>query len=311
MSAFSAVSRETPIIAFVNPLASGARAVSYVPQIQKVFSSRQLPVEFIFTESTNDLESRAREAIAKDCRMLLAMGGDGTFQGLANAAFGSNVVVGILPTGGGNDFAHAIGIPRNPVQAARAILSARPQAIDLLRARTGDGRERLYVGGGGIGLDAEAAVHASTTYRHLRGRLRYVAAALRAFREFEPLTVRAEFPGTDWRPIQGRALLAAALNTPTYGAGIRLAPDARIDDGLLATALVNDLNALEVAALLPRLVVRGDVPDSRVQRVSARRVRFSADRQCLFHGDGEVLGPTPVEVEVLPDAIRVLVPATI
>jgi diacylglycerol kinase (ATP) len=138
--------------------------------------------------------------------------------------------------------------------------------------------------------------------------LRYVAAALRAFSEFVPLTVRAEFPDGGSPPIEDKVLLAAVLNTPTYGGGIRLAAMAKIDDGLLNAILVKDLSALQVLALVPRLMTTGDLPESHLRRVRAKRVRLAANRPCLFHGDGEILGPAPVEIEVLPRAIRILAP---
>jgi diacylglycerol kinase (ATP) len=248
------------------------------------------------------------------------MGGDGTFQALANAAVSAactDLVLGVLPCGGGNDFAAALAIPRDAVAAAQAIFSMKPRAVDLLRARTADGRERVYVGGGGVGLDAEAAQLARTVYRRWPGRLRYVAAALRALRDFEPLTVRAQFPANkspgselpaELPTIEKQVLLASVLNTPTFGAGIRLAPDSRLDDGLLTVGFVDAMSALGVLRLLPLLMLSGELPESRVTRVQAGRVRLSADRPCLFHGDGEIFGPAPVEIEVLPRAIRVLAP---
>jgi YegS/Rv2252/BmrU family lipid kinase len=307
MRDFSFVSRETPAVVFANPSAGAGRTPTYLPRIKELFAARQFHAEFIFTPSLVELESRTRAAIFAGRRVLLAMGGDGTLQGLVNAAHGSDVLLGILPTGGGNDFAAALGLPKNPVAAAQAILEGGPRSVDLLRARTADGRERLYVGGGGVGLDAEAARHA-IAYRRVPGRLRYIAAALRALSEFTPLSVRAEFSDNASPPMEGRVLLAAALNTPTYGGGVRLAPAAQIDDGLLVAILVKDLSALHVLALVPRLVARGDLPESLLKRVTAKRVRLTASRPCLFHGDGEILGPTPAEIEVVPRAIRVLAP---
>jgi YegS/Rv2252/BmrU family lipid kinase len=309
MHDLSSVSRENAAVVFVNPSAGGGRAQAYLPRIQNLFAVRQFYAEFIFTPNLEELDLRARAAIAAGRRVLLAMGGDGTLQGLVNAVYGSDVVLGILPSGGGNDFAAALALPKNPLAAAEAILAGQPRSVDVLRARTANGRERFYVGGGGVGLDAEAARHAAI-YRRVPGRLRYVAAALRALSEFTPLRVRAEFPGSESEPIEKKVLLAAVLNTPTYGAGIRLAAASRIDDGLLTAILVKDLTALQVLCLVPRLIARGALPDSHLQRVSAKRVRLTADRLCLFHGDGEILGPTPVEIEVVPRAIRILAPAS-
>ena len=162
----SIVSREFPAVAFVNPAAGGGRAGAYLPRIRKFFETHALPTQIISTSRTEELEARARECIVSGHRLLLAVGGDGTFQGLANAAFGSDILISILPTGGGNDFAAALGLPENPIAAAEAILRGRPRWVDLVRVRTADGRERLYVGGGGVGLDADAAECVSRLIRN-------------------------------------------------------------------------------------------------------------------------------------------------
>lgn len=303
--------RASRALVFVNFTAGGGRARSCLQQIQELFISLEISVQFAATNSAEELESAAKHAISQGKRVLFAMGGDGTFQALANASFGTGVLLGVLPAGGGNDFAAALGIPRDPVKAAAAVLRGRPRRVDLVSARTADGRTRFYVGGGGVGLDAEAARYASGVYRCFPGRLRYIVAALRALAGYKAFEVRMEFPGSEQNPVAARILLAGALNTPTYGAGLRLAPGAIVDDGLLHVFLVEDLSTLSALKLLPRLVARGELRTPRIKRWQVKRVRISADRPCLFHGDGEILGPAPVEIEVIPGAVQVLVPQTV
>jgi diacylglycerol kinase (ATP) len=300
------LSGERPAIVFVNPHAGGGRCCPRMAQVKEFFSARSFPAEFVLPESIEEMESRVRAAISAGHRVLLAMGGDGTVQCLVNAAQHSEVLLGILPAGGGNDFAAELGLPKDPVSAAEVLLCAQPRSVDLLRARTADGRERLYVGGGGVGADADSARYSAGAYARLPGRLRYVAAGLRALREFKPLQVRAEFPGSELRPLNSQVMIAGVLNTQSYGAGLRLAPQGRIDDGLLTTVFVKTLSMPQVLAVVPRLITRGDLPESYVTRVSASRVRLSCNRDSLFHGDGEILGPAPVDIEVLPGAVRVL-----
>lgn len=306
----SIASGEFPAVVFVNPTAGGGRAGAHLPRIRNIFETHALPAEFVLTKSAEELEAVARERmrIVKRRRLLLAMGGDGTFQGLANAAFGSDTLLGILPAGGGNDFAVALGLPKNPVAAAEAVLRSQPRWVDLVRVRTADGRERLYVGGGGVGLDAETTGYASGAYRRLPGRLRYVAAALRALRGFAPLQVRAEFPESELPPIESKVLLAGVLNTPTYGAGLRLAPEAQISDGWIDAVFVDDLNLWGVLKLLPRLMGGGDLRIPEVKHIRAKRVKVTTSRPCMFQGDGEIIGPAPVEIEVVPHAVQLLAP---
>src|SRR5882672_9369504 len=144
--------RENPAIVFVNSAAGRGRARVYLPRIQEVFKSLRIQAQFVMTNSSSELESCAQAAISQGKQLLLAMGGDGTFQSLANAASGADVVLGILPIGGGNDFASALGLPSEPTEAAEAMLCGEPRKVDLLRVRTADGQSRLYAGGGGIGL---------------------------------------------------------------------------------------------------------------------------------------------------------------
>ena len=316
------VSREFPAVVFVNPVAGGGRANSLLPQIQKVFEARAIPVEFISTPSARELESRAREKIGANRRLLLAMGGDGTFQALANAAFGTDALLGILPAGGGNDLAAALAVPKDPVQAAEVLLRGHSRWVDLIRVRASPtaspgvpgqpgqagGQERLYVGGGGIGLDAEAARYASGMFRGVPGRLRYVLSALWALRSYAAPRVRAEFPGGAPPAVEARTLLTAVLNTPTYAAGLRLAPDALVDDGMLDVVFVGDLSVFQVLKLIPRVLYSGEIRSPLISRVRAGSLRLTADPPCEFHGDGEILGMTPVEIEVVPAAVQVLAP---
>jgi diacylglycerol kinase (ATP) len=302
--------RESSVTVFVNSVAGGGRARSYLAQIQKLFESFHVHAQFEMTNSAAVLEASARNSIVQGRRALFAMGGDGTFQALANAAFGADVLLGILPLGGGNDFAAALGLPRDPLKAAEATLRGNPRFVDLVRVRTAEGRTRLYAAGGGIGLDAEAARYASGSYRRFPGRSRYIAAALRALAGFIPLEIHIEFPGSDLLDHKAKALLAAVLNSPSYGAGLRLAPRATVDDGSLNVVLIEDIGIFGILGLLPRLMGSGELRTSRVKRWCVQCVRLTTDRACLFHGDGEIIGATPVEIEVVSRAVQVLAPFT-
>jgi diacylglycerol kinase (ATP) len=285
--------------------------------VRGAFERLEMAPEFVLAASVAEMEMRVRAAVAGGARLLFAMGGDGTVQALVNAVGVSGVgrvggdefVIGILPCGGGNDFAAALGLSKNPEAIVHGLRGGSIRSVDVLRARTGDGAERFYVGGGGVGLDVEASRHASVNYRRWPGRSRYLAAALRAWREFEPIGVRVEFSEDDIDAIEGRVMIAAVLNTPSYGAGLRVAPDARIDDGLLDVAILTDLSAARVVRALPRLIGSGALPDFYFTRRKVRSVVLQANRECMFHGDGEMFGPAPVRIEVVPKAIRVLAPS--
>lgn len=298
-----------PDLVLVNPAAGGGWAQEVLPSLKNLAVRRGWRVEFRSTDSPENLAVAARQGAVEGRKRIFVLGGDGTFQVLLNALAGTaGVVLGVIPAGGGNDLAAAIGLPQDPLLAADLLLDGQPAFLDAALARTSDGRERLYTGGGGVGLDAEAARYAGGVYRNLRGRSRYLLSAVRALLGFHSLRVRALIGTGPQVEINANALVLAVLNTPCYGAGLRLAPQAQTNDGKLDLVLMEDLSILEILALLPSLAHRGELRTTRIRRFCVERVRIETDRPRSFHGDGEILGNTPVEVTVVPNAVRVLRP---
>ena len=293
----------------VNPVAGAGRAKKALPALQRFAQENGWRADFQVTCNVEDLRQCAREAAQAGRPRIFAVGGDGTFQVLINALGAhSNIVLGVIPAGGGNDFAASLGIPLDTVAAARLLLQGSVCLLDAVRVKTADGVVRLYTGGGGVGLDAEASRYAGGIYRNVRGRLRYVLSAIRALTGFHSIQVRLQTDVENEANIVGHALLVAVLNTPSYGAGVRLAPGAIMDDGKLDLVLLDNLGFFEVLTMLPALLLRGDVHSTRLQRRTVRRVRIETDRPCAFHADGEIVGATPVEVAIVPGALRVLCP---
>ncbi len=107
---FPAISREFPVVVFANPSADGGRAAMDVSKAKKAFELRGIPVQFVTTRGANELKSIVKKAVEVNQRLLLTMGGDGTFHTLVNAAAGSGAVMGLLPAGGGNDLATELGL---------------------------------------------------------------------------------------------------------------------------------------------------------------------------------------------------------
>jgi len=144
--------------------------------------------------------------------------------------------------------------------------------------------------------------------RRWPGRLRYIAAAIRAFSTYAPRLVRVLADNSEIEIPWQTAVIASVLNTPTFGAGIRLLPEARIDDGLLDVAILEVLHVSELLRVLPRLASTGSLTLPGLRTFRARKLRIETDPPVLFQGDGELLGHTPVEIEVLPGTARFLVP---
>ena len=292
-------------LVLVNPTSGGGTALRAQPAIEDYFRRQNFLADFRSTTSAENMRQLAADAASKGYSCVAAFGGDGAFHYVLTGAFGTGIAIGCLPAGSGNDIAMGLGLPLDPIDAAHLLAHGTPQAVDVLRARFPGNVTQIMIGAGGMGLDAEANQLATGKFRRVPGLLKYVTAALAALTTSQPLRVTAEMDDARW---QGALLLAAVANCPTYGAGFRIAPAARMDDGWMDLTFVEDLPWTRIFEALLMLLRNGDLRWPQIHRFRARRIKLSADRRSPFHGDGEILGEAPVEIEVLPKAVRVIAP---
>ena len=292
-------------LVIVNPASGGGRALRAEPEVASLLAARGCSAKFVHSKSSEDIREQAARAVAHGFQAVVALGGDGAFHHLVAGVRGKDVVAGFFPAGNGNDIARALGIPRDAVTAADAFLRGQPRAVALVRVRFSDGRVAHYIGAGGMGLDAEAAHLANTRFQAWPGVTRYLAGAFTIFFREPLLDVVVEMDGASW---SGRALFVAVANATSYGSGVRIAPQAEMDDGLLDVVVVGDVGLLRLLEAIPIALTTGDLRGfPEVTRYRCRRVSLRADRAARVHGDGEALGEAPAEFEILPRAIRVMV----
>ena len=273
--------------------------------VASLLGARGCHAKFVHSRSSEDIRERTARAATEGFRNVVALGGDGAFHHLVEGVRGTDVVAGFFPAGNGNDIARALRIPCDPVAAADAFLRGQPRAVDLVQVRFGDGGVAHYIGAGGLGLDAEAAHLANTRFRAWPGVTRYLAGAFTIFFREPLLNVTAEMDGASW---SGRALFVAVANATSYGAGVRIAPQAEMDDGLLDVVVVGEVGLMRLLEAIPIVLTSGDLRGfPEVRRYRCRRVSLRAERAARVHGDGEALGEAPAEFEILPGAIRIMV----
>lgn len=297
---------KTETLVIVNPAAGGGRALRAEARVAKLLRMRGYAADFAHSKSSADLREQAERGAREGYRYVVALGGDGAFHHLVEAIQGTETAAGFFPAGNGNDIAADLGIPADPLDAAEAFLKSAPRAIDLIRARFGDGRTAHYIGAGGMGLDAEAAHLANTKFKRLPGVTRYLAGALWEFFHGGSIGLQAEIDGVAW---DGRALFVAVANSTRYGSGIRIAPEAKMDDGWMDVALVQEVRWSRLVEAIPIVLTSGDLRGfPEVRRYRCKRIVLQTEGPAKVHGDGELLGETPVELTVLPQAVRVMTP---
>lgn len=301
--------RPTPrsVTLVVNPAAGRGRALELLPQVAGQLGDAGLETEIRLSRSFDEAQVMIRSAVAGNLDVLAVMGGDGMMHlGLnscaeARRAGNSQIALGVIPAGTGNDFARGIGLdPADAVAAAAVIGAGRRRAVDLAWVN-----DRFVGAVLATGFDALVNQRANAM-PWPKGSLRYPIATLAELRVFAPLSYRLTLDG-HVRELD--AMLVAVGNTSSYGGGMRICPDADVEDGLLEVTIVHPVSRAKLVQLLPLMYSGRFVRDPCVEQLRATEVTVAGPGLVGF-GDGEMIGAGPLTVRSVPQALPVLVPAS-
>ncbi|MER3400261.1 MAG: diacylglycerol kinase [Thermoflexus sp.] len=264
------------------------------------------------TEHPGMATDLAREAALEGFDWVVAAGGDGTVNEVANGIVGMPTALGVLPTGTGNVWAKQLGLPTPALthpygllSAARLLETAAPRAIDVGRA---DGRYFLLWAG--IGLDAQVAQHMEPRDRNTKrlGALAYLIAAAMIARDFPAMRATVIVDGR--RRMRGRTLVVLVTNAQLYGGLVRIAPQAVLDDGQLDICVFRGMGLPWAIRHFINAFGGRHLQDPAVKFFRGRRVIVETHPVVPVQVDGEPIGQTPMVFEVVPRALRILVPPT-
>jgi len=272
-----------------------------VAAIQDFIDRQRLDASLVSTSAPGHATRLAREAVDDDCARVIAVGGDGTMNEVAQALVGTSAALGLVPCGSGNGLALHLGIPTSPLKALALLASpaGRVAAID-----TGSANGHPFFNAMGLGFDAEISRRFNLLSR--RGLPAYAVTGYAAFRSHQPETCVIVGAG---RREELPFFVIAVANSDQYGNHAFIAPGARVDDGQLDLVAVRPVNFLTALPLLVRLFTGTLDRSPRVLRLRDRR--FSIERKApgFIHTDGEThaTGST-VTVTVLPRSLHIVVP---
>ena len=299
-----------PLLIFANPTSGRGRGLRTATDVAGILRSSGVQVTVRFTNAAGDAERWAREIVAggsEPPRCIVACGGDGTVQEIANALADARPslgdacpALGLAPAGRCNDFARAFEVPTDPAMIADVLLTGRPTPTDLGRV---NGRYFCTVATAGV--DAEVSSFVDTMRMPLRGTFAYLYGAIRVLIRYRPydMTITGDF-GVIERPM----LLASTANTSCYGGAIHIAPDADPADGQLDLCIVDRVSRLRAIALIPSLLAGRHGRCPTVHFLRTRRLTIESPQPLELWADGERIARTPATIEVVPAALRVLQP---
>ncbi len=256
------------------------------------------------TLGRGDATTHARQAVAEGADAVIVVGGDGSINEVVQALAHSGTALAVLPSGTGNVWAREVGLPlHNLPAAAEALAHGTVRTVDL-----GLAGERYFLMWAGIGFDASVVKDMEGLQPEVKRRLGMGAFLISG------ATVALSFMGhrldyrIDGRRIRRRTIMAILSNGSRYAAYLRLAPDARLDDGLLDFYIFKGKDMLATARHFVGLAAGQHVRDPEVEYYTVRRLGIRGRRVMPVHTDGEYAGQTPMEFRVAPGALHVIVP---
>jgi diacylglycerol kinase (ATP) len=297
-----------PTFFIVNPRSGNGNIARTIPLIRKQFDEAAIPFEIYLTKKANDATAVARE-VSDKFPVLVAVGGDGTVNELVNG-MGSSNILGVLPTGSGNDFSKMLQLPHRTTEILQVIAKQKTKLIDLGHITAMNNRlekiEKYFVNSVGIGLDAKVA-YETRKLPMLRGLAKYVVAAMKSIFSYSPAIAHVSF---DLRESHGKHLLIAIGNGKSAGGGFYLTPDAILDDGLLDICLAKDISVLEALKILPFVLKGKHGRFGKIEFGQTAKLKVKGDDDLPVHVDGEVIGLDlrEIAIDLKPRSLRVIVP---
>src|SRR5918993_70219 len=252
----------------------------------------------------------AKQAGEQGYDMVIAMGGDGTvhevINGLMKVPDEKRPTLGVVPAGSGNDFAHALGVPTESDHALVHALDKEPSTVDLGVMTDEHGKKEYFDNTTGIGFDSVVTIR-SHKLPVLRGFLMYLTAVIQTILlNHNAINMQIETEDQKWMQSN---LLLTMCNGPREGGGFMIAPEAKIDDGILHYAMITNVSRPMMFRIVPEVMKGTHGRFKQVRMGTCKKFTLKADRPLFIHADGEIYsGPgsdlRKVSFEILPNALQ-------
>lgn len=298
---------KTKTLLLLNPISGHGHAKKNLSHIVKA-ARQHLPdfdLEINFSRKAGDLAVCAREAIARNCELVIVAGGDGAINEVIQGMAGSHVPLGIIPRGTANVFAEETGIPTDIVKACRTIAEGYVKRVDL---GVVNGRYFLWLAG--IGVDALVAYEVHSEIKDQLGVMAYVSFALKHAKNIPCSQVKI---AVDGKEINEQAVAVLVGNAATYDGDIKIQGVEQMDDGYLDVCVVKKLTPLFIARAILFFMLGSrryyrDLKYVQLRYFKATALQVESHPPVYCHTDGEVIGQTPLNFRMAPQSLSLILP---
>lgn len=282
----------------VNPTAGKGKALKAGKKVEAELIKRGIEYELHYTEYKGHATELAAFAAENGFETVMSVGGDGTSYETVCGLKGKNASLAIIPAGTGNDFIRALGLPTDPVKALEWYLTHEAKNADC-----GIVNGRMFLNACGTGFDITVLDYAEKARKYLSGPLTYLYGVIKTVFNFDPTSVKIVADGVE--VFNGEILVVAVSNGSYYGGGIKIAPNARPDDGLFDITIVRPIgSSAKMMTYLPGLVGGKVLTFKETTALKAKKVTVES-KGMRFNIDGEIIKTDVAELELIAGGIKI------
>lgn len=296
----------------VNPHSAGGRTGKVWPEIKALAESVLGEVAFKFTEKTWHAVEITRAALREGYEMIVSLGGDGTNNEVVNGFFeqgqlvNPEAVFGVVCSGTGSDFIRTLNVPRDFRAAVPLLAGKETKLTDVgkmtFRGHDGKDADRYFINVASFGVGGEVDELVNKSSKALGGKVSFLWASLRGSLAYKNRTVEIRLDQGE--PMTRKVFNVAVGNGQYFGAGMRTAPEAKVDDGLLDVVIMGDFTFLEQLSLMRSIYDGKHLAMPKVESFRAKLVTASSPERVLLDVDGEQPGMLPASFSILPGVLR-------
>lgn len=307
---------EYTTLCVVNPTSANGRTPKAWRKIETALSKRGVSLEVRFTSRPGDATEITRQALRDGYNRVISVGGDGTLNEVVNGFFDSqgekvseNTFLSLITMGTGGDFSRMLDTNTSLDNLYRLITDPQLRKCDLVRARftNWQGQEecRMYINEADIGLGSEAVLRVNRNSKALGGFVSFLSAGLYTILTYRnrPMTITVD----DQLIYAGKTGMVVVSNGSYFGGGMKVAPHAEIDDGLLEVVIVKDLGKKDLLANVANIYKGTHLQHPQVEHLPGCRVEIASSEDLVFEMDGETPGHGNITFEIMPAAMNLLV----
>jgi diacylglycerol kinase (ATP) len=295
----------------VNPVAGAKTTYRKWPVINELLQSGGMSFEYQYTEGTGHAIELAREATASGYQFVVAVGGDGTVNEVANgilqARDSSEATIGIISTGTGGDFIRTAGITRDYIKASSCLHGAERRMIDVGVVdftKNNQPSQRYFINSAGVGFDAQAIEAASRLPKIFGGTVPYVLGLLKSVISYRNKLLEVCFND---RCEQRKVLTMVMANGCYFGGGMCIAPNADIYDGVFDVVCVGDVGKIDLLKTFPKIYKVTHITHPLVKIERSSHVEIKSVDKVFIEADGEFLGECPASFRIIPAALSLAI----